>query len=294
MKKLRDISLIFIFDADAYLTIDLPKYSYMISEHFGYHVRNIDKDLNERKDFEAAISFLKESGYHGIMIPLMFNMHVLVKEVKNIVESYGINISGLATDHYYTHLNYYLTNTNSAVKARALDIMMSGISVSDVLSAPLIIGLIRGGNMRDEKSNIWLHAALKILDKKARDLNVQILIEPLNHYETGYVNTIAEAYDLIERLELEKTGILINTYHMNIEEGDYERPISHAREKIWHVKFSDNNRLPPGFGHIDFESIVGSLKKVGYDGWYSVECLPRPSSRDAAAVSISFLNEMIG
>ncbi|MGQ9781632.1 MAG: sugar phosphate isomerase/epimerase family protein [Nitrososphaeria archaeon] len=271
----------------------MPKYSYMVSELFGYHVRNINRDLNEQKEFEAATSFLKELGYHGIIIPLMFNMDVLVKKVKEIVDSHQIKVSGLATDHYYTSLDYHLTNPNSAVKARALDMMMSGISVSSTFSAPLIIGLIRGGNMKDERSSIWLHAALKILDKKAKDMNVQILIEPLNHYETNHVNSIAEAYDLIDSLGLEKTGILINSYHMNIEERDYEQPIIYAKDRIWHVKFSDTNRLAPGLGHIDFNSIVNSLKKIGYDGWYSVECLPRPNSRDAATVSISFLKKMV-
>ena len=271
----------------------MPKYGYMISESFGYYIKNISKDINDQKDFENTVSVLKELGYNGVVIPLMFNMDVLVNRVKEIMARYQMDISGLSTDHYYSHLNYYLTNSNSAIKARALDIMMSGLSVADIFSAPLIIGLIRGKNTVDEKSNIWLHAALKILDKKAKDLGVEVLIEPINHYETSYVTTVSEAYNLIGRLGLIKTGILVNSYHMNIEEGNYEQSIDYAKDRIWHVKLSDNNRQPPGSGHIDFSSIIGALKKIEYNGWYSIECFPKSNQQDVAALSINFLKQMV-
>lgn len=271
----------------------MPKYSYMISESFGYYIKNISKDINDQKDFENALSVIKELGYDGVEIPLMFNMDVLVNKVKEIMARYQMSISGLATDHYYSHLNYYLTNSNSAIKARALDIMMSGLSVADIFSAPLIIGLIRGKDMVDERSNIWLHAALKILDKKAKDLGVKVLIEPINHYEIGYLTTISETYNLIRRLELVKTGILINSYHMNIEEGNFEQSIDYAKDKIWYVKLSENNLQSLGSGHIDFNSIINALKKIGYDGWYSIGSLPKPNQFDAATLSMGFIKKMI-
>jgi sugar phosphate isomerase/epimerase len=271
----------------------MPKYSYVISESFGYSIKNISKNIEDQKDFENALSILKDVGYNGVEIPLMFDIKVIVDRLKETMTRYGMSVSGLSTDNYYSHMNYYLTNSNSAVRARTLDLMMSGLSIAQILSSPLMIGLIIGKNAVDEKSAIWLDASLKILDKKANDVGVDVLIEPINHYETGYLTTIKEAYDLIGNLGLIKTGVLINSYHMNIEEGKYEQSINYAKDKIWHVKLSDNNHLPPGLGHIDFNSILTTLKKIGYDGWYTVECMSKPELKDVATLSMNFIKEKI-
>lgn len=290
---LSSFTLIFIFGMGMYPMSSMPKYSYVISESFGYYIKNISKNIEDQKDFENALSILKDVGYYGVEIPLMFDIKVIVDRLKEIMACYGMSVSGLSTDNYYSHLNYYLTGSNSAVRAKALDLMMSGLSIAEILSSPLMIGLIMGKNAVDGRSSIWLDASLKILDKKANDVGVEILIEPINHYETGYLTTIKEAYDLIEKLGLIKTGVVINTYHMNIEEGKYEQSINYAKDKILHVKLSDNNRQPPGLGHIDFNSILTALKKVGYDGWYTIECLSKPEQKDLATLSMNFLKENI-
>jgi len=276
-----------------YNCFELPKYGYVISEEIGYKVKNIFKDINEQKDLENGLKFLRELGYDGVILPLMFNIGILVKQLNEIFKNFGLVIAGLSTDHYNTHLNYSFTSSNPVIRGRTLDVTMSGLSVARELSAPLVIGKIIGKSVREEKSEVWLQASLKILDKRAKDFGVKILIEPFNSYETSFLNDISETYNLIKRLSLENTGILINSYHMNIEELRIEDAIEYSRERIWHVKFSDTRRVPLGYGHIDFNRIVRILKKIGYDGWYTVECLPFPSVEDAARNSLNYLRQTI-
>ncbi|MGB9727526.1 MAG: sugar phosphate isomerase/epimerase family protein [Nitrososphaeria archaeon] len=271
----------------------MPKFGFVISEDIGYKVKNIFKDINEQKDLEKGLKFLRELGYDGVIIPLMFNIGILVKQLNGIFNNCGIEVAGLSTDHYNTHLNYSFTSSNPVIRGRTLDVTMSGLSVARELSTPLIIGKIVGKSVREERSEVWLQASLKILDKRAKDFGIKILIEPLNGYETSFLNDLSETYNLIKRLSLENTGILVNTYHMNIEELRIEDAIEYSGEKIWHVKFSDTKKMPLGYGHIDFSRILKMLKKIGYDGWYTIECLPFPSAEDAAKNSLNYLRQTI-
>jgi len=270
----------------------LYKFSIMVSESYGYCLKNIFKEINDTKEFENAISFLKQIGYDGVSLPLMFNMDLLINKGKEVLSSYQMKISDITTCHYYTHLDYSLVSSNPAIRARALNIAMAGLSVSNTFQAPLIIGLLRGKVAGDGKSAIWLQASLKILDKNAKDQNVKVLIEPINRYETNYINTISDAYEIIKEMNLENVGISPNTFHMNIEERDLGESIESAKDKIWHIKVSDSNRWPPGYGHIDFAEIIRVLRRIGYDGWLTTECLPKPTQNDAAIASIGFLKRI--
>ncbi|MCX8189095.1 MAG: sugar phosphate isomerase/epimerase [Nitrososphaeria archaeon] len=271
----------------------MPKYGFVISEDIGYIVKNIFKDINDKKNFEEGLETLKKIGYEGAVIPLMFNIGILVKQVNEIFKKHGIEIAGLSTDHYTTHLGYSFISTNPAVRGRTLDVIMSGLLIARELSSPLIIGKIIGKGIKDEKTEVWLQASLKILDKRAKDFGVKVLIEPLNSYETSFLNSLSEVYSLIKKLSLENTGILVNSYNMDIEELRIDEAIEYTKERIWYTKFSDTKRMPLGYGHIDFGKIVKALKKIGYNGWYIIECLPVPSAEDAAKTSLNYLKRIL-
>lgn len=271
----------------------MPKFGYVISEDIGYRVKNVFKDINDGKDFERGLEFLREVGYDGAVIPLMFNIGILFKRISEIFKSQGMEVAGLSTDHYSTCLDYSFTSSNPVIRGRTLDVIMSGLNVASELSAPLIIGKVVGRNLKDERSEVWLQASLKILDKRAKDFGIQVLIEPQNSYETSFLNNVFEAYSTIKRLSLENTGIAVNSYHADIEELKVEEAIESAKERVWYVKLSDTKRMPLGCGHVNLEGLVGVLKKIGYDGWYTVECTPFPDAEDAARRSLSLLKSVL-
>lgn len=268
----------------------MPKYSHVISETLGFYVKNIQRGLG--KEFENAVSLLKVSGYSGIEMPLMLDIDVFRSKLREILESCNMSVSGFTTDHYYSLLNYSLTSSNYALMARTIDKLMLGLEISNDFSAPLIIGLVKGRTM-DEKSWILLQSSLKILDKKARDTNAHILLEPLNRYEADHLNTISQAYDFIKSLGLENTGIILDSFHMNIEEAKYEDVIEHAKDKISYVRLADNNRGLPGLGHIDFVRIIESLRKATYTGWFSIGCYSKLSAAEEARASMEFLKKLL-
>lgn len=87
-------------------------------------------------------------------------------------------------------------------------------------------------------------------------------------------------------------GILIDTFHMNIEEASIYESIKKSKDYITHVHIADSNRWAPGSGHLDFTRIITTLKEIGYPGYLSAEILPLPDPVSAARLAIEYLKEI--
>ena len=114
------------------------------------------------------------------------------------------------------------------------------------------------------------------LCKVAKDSGVKLVLEPLNRYSTPYCATAKDALAIAQQVE--SLGILLDTFHMNIEEDSFADAIQSCRDFLQHTHFADNNRKMPGFAHIDFYAIVKSLHAIGYSGYVSFE--PNISDRN--------------
>lgn len=110
---------------------------------------------------------------------------------------------------------------------------------------------------------------LKRLSKKAADHGVKLLLEPLNRYSTPYCATAKDA--LAIATQVDSLGVLLDSFHMNIEEDSFKVAIKSSKNYLQHLHFADNNRKMPGFAHIDFSSIAESLNEIGYDRYISFE-----------------------
>src|ERR671918_2887288 len=110
---------------------------------------------------------------------------------------------------------------------------------------------------------------MRRLCRKATDYGIQLVLEPLNRYSTPYCATAKDANAIAQQMD--SLGVLLDTYHMNIEEDLFEDAIQSSREFLRHMHFADNNRKMPGFAHIDFSSIVETLNEIGYDAYLSFE-----------------------
>jgi len=100
---------------------------------------------------------------------------------------------------------------------------------------------------------------------------------------------VAEGLALIEAVGADNFGLLLDTFHMNIEEPSIEESIRQAGNRIFHFHVADSNRWYPGAGHLDFRSILSTLKDIGYQGFVSGEFLPKPDAETAARKAIEYL-----
>lgn len=112
---------------------------------------------------------------------------------------------------------------------------------------------------------------LRSLSTFAKDHGVLLLLEPLNRYATPYCCTAADALHICNAVNNPSFGILLDTFHMNIEEDSFSHAIELTRDFLLHMHFADNNRKMPGSGHLDFSSILKALRKIDYQRYICFE-----------------------
>ena len=117
-------------------------------------------------------------------------------------------------------------------------------------------------------------------------------MEPINRYETDLVNTVSAGMDLVEKVKMENVGLLLDTFHMNIEEPVIPAGFKAGRSRLFHVHIADSNRWHPGAGHTDFRAVVSVLDEIGYRGFLSAEILPLPDPDSAAENTIRFMRTL--
>lgn len=126
---------------------------------------------------------------------------------------------------------------------------------------------------KSEKERFARRAApvLRELCRFASDHGVKLVLEPLNRYSTPHCSTAKDALAIVKQVDSESLGMMLDTFHMNIEEDTLEGAIRTVGLLLWHTHFADNNRKMPGSAHIDFQAVMKCLKNVGYDGYVSFE-----------------------
>ena len=100
----------------------------------------------------------------------------------------------------------------------------------------------------------------------------RVLLEPLNRYESRYLNLVADNASILDEVAHPNAGLLPDTFHMSLEEGDLAAALRTAGDRIVHVHLGDSNRLLPGRGLLDWASIFDALKEIGYTGFVNLEC----------------------
>lgn len=102
--------------------------------------------------------------------------------------------------------------------------------------------------------------------KTAEDNDVTYAVEAVNRFESCLINTAKEAVAYADAVDSKNIGVLLDTYHMNIEENSFSDAIKYVGNRLVNFHTGDNNRRCPGRGHIDFEEIFKALADINYKG----------------------------
>ena len=241
-----------------------------------------------------GIKKAKALGYDGVEIAIRDPKMVDPKEIKKIATENNIDIVAIGTGQAYNQEGLYMTSPDKDIRKKTLDRLKAQIEFASEFGAHLIIGLIRGSikDISYEEGVELFIDGLEKLGKYAKERGIKIVIEPINRYELNFINSVDDVLPILERLDMPYVGLLLDTFHMNIEEPIIEESIKKAGKRILHFHVADSNRWPPGYGHLDFESILSALFSVGYEGYVSGEMLPKPSPDESMEKTIIYLNEI--
>ncbi|MGQ9630873.1 MAG: 5-keto-L-gluconate epimerase [bacterium] len=250
-----------------------------------------------REDFAVSIKKVADLGYDGVEISIRNPKEIDVDGVKRLVREHGLAVPAIGTGQAYGEEGLSFSDPDGSVRRRAIERIISQVEFASNFGAQVIIGLIRGNikeGVRREDAEAWTVEAVNRCGEAAKRAGLKLALEPINRYETNFIHTVDEGLDFIGRLDVDNVGLLMDTYHMNIEEPSIYESFRKAGEKLYHVHLADSNRWAPGYGHIDFAEVFRTLRDMGYAGFVSVEILPKPSPDTCARAAIEHLMKVEG
>jgi D-psicose/D-tagatose/L-ribulose 3-epimerase len=127
---------------------------------------------------------------------------------------------------------------------------------------------------------------LKEVARYAEDKGVTLAVEPLNRFETSFINLAEQAVELVKMVDSARVGIMIDTFHSNIEEKSVGKAIETAGPHLVHVHANENDRGIPGSGHVAWNEVAAALKKVNYSGALVIESFNTTVKEIARAAAI--------
>jgi len=213
-------------------------------------------------------------------------------KVESLLEQYGVTISTIATGQGCIHDGLCLSASDAELRELAVQRMKILADYAADFGADLIIGGVRGrftGSQNEQqKQRFKAVEAIQQVVHYASDRGVTVLLEPINRYETNFINTMEQGRILIEEIGETNLKLLPDTFHMNIEEIDMAETLRKSVELIGCVHFADSNRHAPGQGHIDFRSVMNVLVEIDYCGPIICEILPLPDDASAMQNTADF------
>jgi sugar phosphate isomerase/epimerase len=243
-----------------------------------------------KENFRDSIRRVAELGYDAVELHIRDPLGVDVDEVKGLLNRYRLPVPTIGTGQAYGEEGLSFADPDPKIRQKTVQRIKDQMDLASKLNIPRVtIGLIRGtvkaGMDKDLAGEYVTDCLVKCLNYNP---TITLILEPLNRYETSLYNDTASAKEVIDRIGNSNLKMLVDTFHMNIEEPDMIQSILRVRDYISHVHFADSNRWPPGCGHINFKKIVGALRKINYRGAIAAEVLPKPTPEECLRLTIEY------
>jgi 5-keto-L-gluconate epimerase len=246
---------------------------------------------------EEKIAKAAQWGADGVEFMTSNPKELNTKEIKACLSACGLEAAAAASGAITLSLGITLLHADPASAALARDRLYDLIDFAAAVGASLVtIGSFRG-KLAYIKPNAreLLVTTLSEAANYAQGASVRIALEALNRYEGDIINNHEEGLAFLDEVGHPALGLLLDTYHVNIEESSWTRPFRRTLQagKLFHVHLGDNNRLPPGRGLIDFAAIIATLFDYDYGGYLSAELLARPDPDSAAKETLSYMRSLM-
>jgi len=265
------------------------RFAFVVSSGLGYQIPNLFQNEESFLAFQEALQALRRHGFTGVELNLHSDDQHLLARIRGSVNEAGLRLAALGTGLLYAEDKLSFTDSDSAKREKAIRVVKRLLQFAAGDRAVAVIGLVRGVPNVQVGANKLLREALIECDRAAAECGGHIGLEAINRYETPLLNTASDVVKLIEDERLTATGLLLDTFHMNIEEASIEETIRKYVSLIAHFHIADSNRWPPSHGHLKLDQHLRLLQELGYEGWVSAELLPKPDNATAVAETAQFL-----
>jgi sugar phosphate isomerase/epimerase len=266
------------------------RFAFVVSSGLGYQIPRLFQNDSSFLEFEKALQSLKKHGFTGVELNLDSDEQRVLSRIRESINEQGLQLAAVGTGLVYAQRGLSFTDFDPAKRGKALAVVKGLLRFASSEHAIIVIGLVRGAPSGGiDAASKLLRESIVECDQAARQYGGRIALEALNRYETPLLNTATDVITLIHEEQLAATGLLLDTFHMNIEEASPNETIREFASKTVHFHIADSNRWPPGHGHLKLEDALHVLEGSGYRGWVSTEALPKPSNIEAVEATARFL-----
>lgn len=193
-----------------------------------------------------------------------------IKDIKKVADDHNIEL----THCLGQSVDSDMASEDKAVRQRGVETAKRILEVIGLMDGKILSGLIHTAWLALPKEGIYSKQdyiersveTFKPVLKNIEDMGIIYCIEVVNRFEHYMSNTAQETVELIKLFESRNVGILLDTFHMNIEEDSFEDAIKTAGNLLWHLHIGETNRKVPGQGRLPWGEIAQSLNDIGYSG----------------------------
>lgn len=231
---------------------------------------------------------IAQMGFDVVEIAVEDPSLINIQEVKKALNQYGLKANicgafGAARD--FTNDDATFHKTSFSYIESCLDFCVE--VETDFFGGPMYsaVGKARMCSPEQRKTE-WNRAVtnLRIVCKMAEERGLKIALEPLNRFESDLVNTAEDVLRLVNDIDHPAAKIMLDGFHMNIEEKDVEQAIITAGDKLIHLQVSENYRGTPGTGQTNWSAYKKGLERIKYSGTITIESFTPENKELAGAV----------
>ena len=229
-------------------------------------------------------------GFDGLEVPVFAGM--TIEDAKRIGEYFGENNIPSSALAIFPPDKANPVSPDSSLREGAVETFKLYVDCAKALGSGVLVGPYSQGlsyfsGARPTKKEWALSIeTVKRCCEYAGNQGVEVAIEPLNRFEHYLLNTTEDAIRYVKEIDMEHVGILMDTYHANIEELNVAKSFELAMPYTKHIHISENNRGIPGAGHACTKDVFDVIKKSGYKGWLTIEAFNEGAPSLQAALAL--------
>jgi D-psicose/D-tagatose/L-ribulose 3-epimerase len=229
-------------------------------------------------------------GFDLLEVPIESTTDLDYARAAPIVKDLGLSTSVCAA----MSADRDLIHEDEGIRKNAISYVRHCVDAAQTLGATNVVGPLYSAVGRtwqataDERRRDvdLLVGELKDLSKYAHDRGVVLCVEPLNRFETSFLNLAEQAIEIVDRVDHPGCGLLLDTFHMNIEERSVGDAIRSAGSRLKHLHACENDRGAPGSGHVPWDEVAAACRAIGYTGPAVIESFTSAVKSIARAAAI--------
>lgn len=262
-------------------------------------------------ELAPIVRTVAELGFDGVEVSLLGMSDEKAKALGRLIKDHAIGVT--CSDGLSAEAD--ITSDDAAVRKAGIDHLRWAVRTTATIGSSGLAGVVFAPWGAFDPANKPKRAArsaeaFAAIDGDLSSHGVTLGIEAINRFETDLVNTAADAVAMARASGSSRVGVLLDTFHLNIEEKDIKSAIVETGDRLAHFHVSDNDRGVLGSGHVPWGEVKAGLETIQYDGWIVSEMfvIPgnpasadlniwrhiEPDATDAARRALSFMQETFG